>query len=497
MRFDLRTKWILLIILILPLLGCFSRSTPSESEVISSSWIKKPSIGPRARERHGMVYNNHFRKVIVFGGINPESGVQIQAETWIYDPLVDTWTNMSPLTQPVKRFSHSMVYDSSSDRVLLFGGYDKTDNISPFRIDDTWIYDLSTNTWTEKSPSTNPSPRDTHAMAYNSLSDRVILFGGCGDNSELFGDTWVYDLFTNTWTNMSPLMQPSPRYCHSMVYHSLADKVILFGGTTDYSSGFGDTWVYDLSTNTWTSMNPSTSPTARFQHSMVYDSKSDKVILFGGRNEEIRYKVLDDTWVYDLISNNWTQLSPTTSPNAMSGHRMVYEPVSDKVVLFGGHTPSGTTFRDTWICDLVTTAEISVIAPTAPQSLSTTSGVNSVDLSWLAPLSDGESAITYYKVYRGTTSGSYMFLGITNDTTYHDSTSVGGLTYYYVVTAVNAAGESGLSNEASASPTGESGLSNETSTTTSRATVPISSPFPSILFLVGFLCFLVIFARRK
>jgi N-acetylneuraminic acid mutarotase len=448
-----------------------------------------------------MVYNNQFKKVIVFGGIDPESQswseAQMQAETWVYDPLVDNWTNMSPLTQPVKRFSHSMVYDSSSDKVLLFGGYDGTDNISPFRIDDTWIYDLSTNTWTEKSPSTKPSARDTHAMAYNSLSDRVILFGGYGDDSSLFGDTWVYDLFTNTWTNMSPLIQPSPRYSHSMVYHSLADKIILFGGTSDSSSSFGDTWAYDLSTNTWTSMNPSTSPTARFQHSMVYDSKSDKVILFGGRDEETYSKVLDDTWVYDLISNNWIQLYPTTSPNARSEHRMVYEPVSDKVVLFGGKMPLDAAFRDTWICDLVTTAEISIAPPSAPQSLSITSGENFVDLNWLAPLSDGGSAITYYRVYRGTTSGAYMFLGITNDTTYKDSTSIGGLTYYYVVTAVNAAGESNFSNETSGTPTGESGFSNETNGTTTGANIPISSPFPNILFLVGFLGFLVVFVRRK
>jgi len=91
--------------------------------------------------------------------------------------------------------------------------------------------------------------------------------------------------------------------------------------------------------------------------------------------------------------------------------------------------------------------------PSAPQSLTATSGDTQVSLSWTVPISDGGSAITQYNVYRATTSGG-TYTNIANPTglSYIDNTVTNGITYYYNVTAVNAAGESPSSNEASVTP---------------------------------------------
>ena len=85
-------------------------------------------------------------------------------------------------------------------------------------------------------------------------------------------------------------------------------------------------------------------------------------------------------------------------------------------------------------------------APAAPV-LSATAGTAVVSLSWTTP-ADGGSAITGYNLYRGTVSGGEALLvaGVAGPT-YNDTTAVTGTTYYYVVTAVNAVGESVWSNE--------------------------------------------------
>lgn len=91
-------------------------------------------------------------------------------------------------------------------------------------------------------------------------------------------------------------------------------------------------------------------------------------------------------------------------------------------------------------------------APAAPV-LSATAGTASVSLSWTVP-ADGGSPITGYNVYRGVAAGTetlLVSLGVV--TTYVDTTAVTGTTYYYVVTAVNAEGESVWSNEVSATAT--------------------------------------------
>ncbi|HJT10134.1 MAG TPA: fibronectin type III domain-containing protein, partial [Candidatus Nitrosotalea sp.] len=99
----------------------------------------------------------------------------------------------------------------------------------------------------------------------------------------------------------------------------------------------------------------------------------------------------------------------------------------------------------------------SVTAPSAPTGLTTTSGNGQVSLSWAAPLSNGGSSITSYNIYRGTSSGgegSTPYATVSGSTiSYTDNGATNGNTYYYIVKAVNSAGTSPASNEASATPT--------------------------------------------
>ena len=93
--------------------------------------------------------------------------------------------------------------------------------------------------------------------------------------------------------------------------------------------------------------------------------------------------------------------------------------------------------------------------PGAPTGLSAAAGNAQVSLTWNAPAFDGGSPITGYKVYRSTSTGTETFLANTGSTatSYTDSSAANGTTYYYKVSAVNVPGESGLSNEAFATPT--------------------------------------------
>ena len=71
--------------------------------------------------------------------------------------------------------------------------------------------------------------------------------------------------------------------------------------------------------------------------------------------------------------------------------------------------------------------------------------------------SNGGSAITGYRVYRGTSAGGETLLTtLGNVTSFSDSGVSNGTTYYYEVAAVNAVGESARSNERSATPTAPS-----------------------------------------
>lgn len=88
-------------------------------------------------------------------------------------------------------------------------------------------------------------------------------------------------------------------------------------------------------------------------------------------------------------------------------------------------------------------------APAAPATLSATAGNAQVSLSWTA-----STGATSYNVKRAlSASGPFMTVaaGVTG-TSYANTGLINGTTYYYVVSAVNAAGESANSAAASATP---------------------------------------------
>lgn len=86
----------------------------------------------------------------------------------------------------------------------------------------------------------------------------------------------------------------------------------------------------------------------------------------------------------------------------------------------------------------------------APDSLVAVSGDSKVTLSW-----DAVIGATGYNIKRSTTAGGSYATIASNvpGTSYVDNDVANGTTYYYVVTAITADGESANSNEASATPT--------------------------------------------
>jgi hypothetical protein len=387
----------------------------------SNTWTDMDPQGSKPSERYtqAMAYDATHEVVILYGGY------PFKDDTWVYNLTSNTWTNMNPQgSTPGDRWRSAMVYDTIHEVSILFGGRDGS---GPK--DDTWVYNITNNSWTKMNCTTKPGARSEHSMVYDLTYNVVILFGGGSVSEGRKADTWVYNLTSNTWTNMNPQgNKPDAMSQYGMIYDAVHELTVIFGGF-DSNEFKSDTWVYNLGANMWTDMNPQGSvPVARSSFGMVYDAVHEVAVLFGGSSDS---GMRDDTWMYNLTSNTWTDTNPQGSkPSARWATGMVYDTAQEVAILFGGNSGSPLATDDTWAYNLKNLG-----APVLNQITPSPSVTGVIDLSW-----NDVPRATSYKIYRDT---SYIFdtgmltpIATIADTLFQDTLSSNGM-YYFAIVAVD------------------------------------------------------------
>ena len=247
-------------------------------------------------------------------------------DTWSWDG--SDWTDLAPVHSPGLIATESMAFDESNGKIVLFGGRVNGENGDNNK---TWLWDGTD--WSQQSPATSPSARDHAVMAYDSLHHQVILFGGFDGNSATLNDTWAWD--GATWTQLTPTTtSPTARSQACMAFDSARGEMVLFGGTTT-----SETWTWDGSD--WTLHSTSGAPPSRELCGMAFDVDRGQALLFGG----LRNNVESDTWAWD--GSQWTQLTLSTTPDPRYGANLVYDTANHRVVMFGGYGNTGP-LSDTW-----------------------------------------------------------------------------------------------------------------------------------------------------
>jgi len=92
-------------------------------------------------------------------------------------------------------------------------------------------------------------------------------------------------------------------------------------------------------------------PSPRFGHRMVYDPVNERTLLFGGAVYENRYTFFNDLWAYDYASNTWTEIECGPGPSGRFNFMMTYIPETHGLFLFGGFS-ANDRISDTWIYDI-------------------------------------------------------------------------------------------------------------------------------------------------
>ena len=236
---------------------------------------------------------------------HPSTGAFVYVDpggaAWRLDAGRTKWTKQA--TGGPSSHGIRLVWDTRADRFLTFGG---DINASKY-FDDTWEYDFAHDTWTKRVPRSSPPGRSYYAIAYDAKASQLVMFGGVDRSSE-FGDTWGYSYAANKWTRITTSVSPSPRHYSTMVYDPVRYRMLLFGGADDVETVQGDTWAFDLRTNTWSQLHPSgPTPSARAWHAMAFDIESGKAVLYSGGPNRCAFTT--ELWTFDARTDSWAKLA--------------------------------------------------------------------------------------------------------------------------------------------------------------------------------------------
>lgn len=185
--------------------------------------------------------------------------------------------------------------------------------------------------------------RNGHAMAYDPDQALVMLFGGADDH-QVLGDLWAWN--GERWHCLSD-GGPPPRTFPALAYDCARKRLVLYGGNRvlfgtaeDTTTFLNDMWAWDG--QAWYQIH-TTTPSARAEASIAYDSDRKYMVLFGGyRNENGKRIRLGDTWEWD--GRRWVQKS-AYGPAPRNGTSMAYDTHRKRTVLFGGSGASGETWE--------------------------------------------------------------------------------------------------------------------------------------------------------
>jgi len=206
-------------------------------------------------------------------------------------------------------------------------------------------------------------------IVWDQQSDIAWTFGGLGGYS--LGDATTRRLGPDGWIDVPTAVAPAARTQHSMVYDSVRQRIVLFGGYQYASTGgnqtFGDTWEFD-GTN-WTQV-ATVGPTPRWRAAMAFDAARGVTVLYGGTLTG--ESSLADTWEWDGVA--WTQRFPAGAPpNGLDGATAAFDPTSNRVVLYGGLEWSSTPWvtvshfsNEVWQYDGTTWSNVSISSSTVP-----------------------------------------------------------------------------------------------------------------------------------
>ncbi len=279
--------------------------------------------GPPPRASAGLAYDSDRETAVIFGGASEFIGPTWSDWTTINDTWEwngRSWDQKQPVNSPSPRFAPQMVYDPLRKVTVLFGGLSGQTSLG-----DTWEWDGEN--WHLRTPATSPPSRCCTHMFFDEPRGKVVLTSGLQFPDTFLTDVWEWD--GNNWQFVDTRATVPQASGYSLAYHAQQNKAVALWGD--------QTWVWNGAS--WMYEPQAVMPPARADSAMAYDPNRAQIILYGGLSRGDGC-ACGDTWVYD--GERWYELTLPQIPPSSSRHMMFYDQKRERMMLYGGYQNEAT-----------------------------------------------------------------------------------------------------------------------------------------------------------
>jgi hypothetical protein len=351
------------------------------SQALAQSWVQLTPTGgpPLVRTFHSAVHNPDSNRMVMFGGQNGAglAGVATKLnDVWVLenaDGLGGTpnWIQLNPSgTPPSGRGEHSAVYDTNNNRMIVFAG---NPNISYCyqTVNDVWVLENAdglggTPNWAQLSPTgTLPTKRGNHSAGYDPATNRMISFGGNDACGTFDNQVWILTNAnglggTPNWTQLSPTGTPPPvGIFRFAVYDPTSNRMTVLD-----ASRTPRVWLLEnangIGTPNWAELSPADVPPTIAGSRIVYDSVTNRMIVTAGTDDGTDNPGtpgLADNEVWALVNANglgetpnWLQLNPIPAGPNRGVPSLVLNSGTNRMTMFGGNdNDTGLAYNDIWV----------------------------------------------------------------------------------------------------------------------------------------------------
>jgi hypothetical protein len=254
--------------------------------------------------------------LVIVGGKN-DAGF---ADSWV---LGQEPTAVTPMPEAPQVAFAGACASSVANTAYIFGGEDADGKL----LDQLVAIDLVTMAVAPVPSPVSPPPRRDPALACG--PDRLLLFGGLGEDGEPLADGWVFDFGSANWYALPE--GPGPRSLALIA--SLPEGLSLVGGIGPGGRWHQDRWLMNKSG--WASVLPPTPPNLAAA-GFALDKVGRRACFAGGFETGLEGPLPSTAlWCLDLKSGQWQKMAEGLSPPAIFAS-LSFDPFANRLLLLGG-----------------------------------------------------------------------------------------------------------------------------------------------------------------